>query len=59
MNAPAQQLSQEASAALQDTQHLAPLPGSPAPEAGSTTTKFEITWDAVILPKAAPAGGAS
>lgn len=54
-----EQLSQNAQAALEEVNRLAPPPTAPALEAGTKTTDFEISWDCVLLPKdAKPAGGA-
>jgi type IV pilus assembly protein PilM len=51
---------QRAQAALEILKRLAPTPAAPALEAGTRTTDFEVTWDAVIMPKEAkPDGGAS
>jgi type IV pilus assembly protein PilM len=39
----------------EEVRKLAPLPGEPAPEAGTRTTTFTVNWEAVLLPKSAPA----
>jgi hypothetical protein len=46
---------QREQAALEQLRKLAQLPGAPALEAGTATTHFDVTWEAVILPKEAPA----
>ena len=41
---------------METLKKLAQLPGAPPLEPGTTTTEFEVTWEAVILPKEACAG---
>jgi type IV pilus assembly protein PilM len=49
---------QKAQAAIDQLKKDAPLPGAPQPEPGSSVTKFDVVWDAVLVPKK-PEGGAS
>lgn len=48
-----------AGAAIETLNRSAPLPEEPKPQPGTQITTFDITWDVVLTPQAAPAGGAS
>ena len=55
---PAETLTKNEAEALDFLRKVAPAPTAPVPAAGTKTTTFEVTWDAVITPKEAkPAGG--